>query len=58
MDILLDTHTIIWFSGGDDAKLSSTARQEIENTQNHKFVSIVSFWEIAIKTSVGKLKLN
>ncbi len=58
MDILLDTHTIIWFSEGEESKLSSTARQEIENTQNQKFVSITSFWEIAIKTSVGKLKLN
>jgi PIN domain nuclease of toxin-antitoxin system len=58
MDILLDTHTIIWFSEGEEAKLSLNARQEIENPRNQKFVSIASFWEIAIKTSVGKLKLN
>jgi PIN domain nuclease of toxin-antitoxin system len=58
MDILLDTHTIIWFSEGEKIKLSVIARQEIENPLNQKFVSIASFWEIAIKTSIGKLKLN
>lgn len=58
MNLLLDTHTLIWFSGGDTKNLSKEAKFQIENKDNSKFVSIVSFWEIAIKTGIGRLKLN
>ncbi len=58
MNLLLDTHALIWFSEGGSKKLSSTSRESIENRDNEKFVSIVTFWEIAIKTSLGKLSLN
>jgi len=56
MNILLDTHTLIWFLNGDEM-LSNKVRTEIENNTNLKFVSIVSFWEIAIKMSLGKIEL-
>ena len=38
--------------------MSARALEAIENTNNKKFVSIASLWEIAIKTSLGKLSLQ
>ena len=57
MDYLLDTHTFLWFINGSE-ELSGKAKSAIENTKNTKFISIASFWEIAIKSSLGKLKLD
>ncbi|MCF0038472.1 type II toxin-antitoxin system VapC family toxin [Dyadobacter fanqingshengii] len=57
MNIILDTHTLIWFFEGD-ANLSAKALQAIENTENKKYVSIASLWEMAIKISLGKLYLQ
>ena len=57
MKVLLDTHSFLWFFGGD-AALSKQARTLIENPRNEKFISIASFWEIAIKNSLGKLTLD
>ena len=54
---LLDTHTAIWFFNGDKA-LSETAKTIILNTSNQKYLSIVSFWELTIKISIGKLEFN
>lgn len=54
---LLDTHTLIWFIGGNK-ELSETARQAIEGENATNFVSIASLWEIAIKMSLGKLELK
>jgi PIN domain nuclease of toxin-antitoxin system len=57
MNCLLDTHTLIWFLNGDK-KLSKTALSLIENTNNKKFVSIGSLWEIAIKIGLKKLEFD
>ena len=57
MKILLDTHTFLWFLGGT-SELSEQARILIENSENEKYISIASFWEIAIKSSLGKLTLD
>ncbi len=57
MKYLLDTHTLIWFMEGDH-QLSKSAKDVIEDTSNEKFVSIVSFWEMAIKISLQKLDLK
>ncbi|MCF2489655.1 type II toxin-antitoxin system VapC family toxin [Dyadobacter sp. CY347] len=57
MNIILDTHALIWFFEGD-ANLSEKARLAIENSENKKYVSIASLWEIAIKISIGKLFLQ
>lgn len=57
MNCLLDTHTFLWFLEGSD-NLSKRARMSIENTENIKFISIASIWEIAIKLNLGKLKLD
>ena len=54
---LLDTHTLIWFIGGNK-ELSITARTSIEEDNVNNFVSIASLWEIAIKISLKKLELK
>jgi len=56
-DLLLDTHTMLWFIW-DDPMLSPAAKRLIENPVNRKLVSIASCWEIAIKCGLGKLKLG
>ena len=52
--MLLDTHVLIWYLEGNES-LSRRHRDLIVNADNEVFVSISSLWEIAIKTSVGKL---
>lgn len=55
--LLLDTHTFLWWI--DDApELSETARQAISNADNECFISVASCWEMAIKSSLGKLSLS
>lgn len=56
MNLLLDTHSFLWFIGGN-TNLSPTARSLIEDTSNQPFLSLASLWEIAIKSSLGKLTL-
>lgn len=57
MRVLLDTHAFLWFIGGSP-NLSSQARQLIEDSGNERLISIASLWEMSIKASLGKLKLN
>lgn len=57
MKLLLDTHTLLWFVLGD-ASLSATARQLIEDSTNSKLVSPASYWELAVKISIGKYALH
>ena len=57
MNILLDTHTALWFLAGDK-RLSDTARDAIESEENVRIFSDASLWEIAIKQSLGKLRLS
>ncbi|HVW84399.1 MAG TPA: type II toxin-antitoxin system VapC family toxin [Bryobacteraceae bacterium] len=54
MPVLLDTHTFLWWCEDSD-QLSTTARAAITNQDC--FVSFASFWEIAIKLSLEKLRL-
>lgn len=55
MKFLLDTHTLLWFVN-DDTRLSQTAAELLES-EHDVLVSLVSLWEIAIKSSLGKLRL-
>ena len=57
MRLLLDTHTMYWYIEGDP-QLSNTARTLIQDASNEIFISPVSYWEIAIKISIGKWQLN
>ena len=55
MNLLLDTHTLIWALEGNPA-LSVAARDAIVDGNNIVFVSAVSVWEISIKKALGKLE--
>jgi PIN domain nuclease of toxin-antitoxin system len=56
MKLLLDTHALIWFLV-NDPKLSTVAREGIEEPANGRWVSTASGWEMAIKSQRGKLDL-
>lgn len=57
MNLLIDTQAIIWFAE-NNAQLSAKARSMMEDEDNDCSVSMASFWEISIKMSLGKLKIN
>jgi PIN domain nuclease of toxin-antitoxin system len=57
MNLLLDTHALIW-ALMDTAKLSAKAKVSILDSENECYVSAISFWEILLKHSLGKLDLN
>ncbi len=57
MKILLDTHALYWFIE-DDPQLSTPARTAISDPANEVLLSPSSYWEIAIKVSIGKWQLN
>jgi PIN domain nuclease of toxin-antitoxin system len=53
---LLDTHIFLWFYQANK-RLPERLRRSICDVRNDIAVSIVSFWEIAIKVQTGKLEL-
>ncbi|CAG5067722.1 hypothetical protein DYBT9623_00444 [Dyadobacter sp. CECT 9623] len=57
MNYLLDTHTIIWALTAPE-KLSKTASRILSDSNNNIFVSAISFWEISLKFSLGKLTIS
>lgn len=57
MNLLLDTHAILWFIT-EDSQLPAGTKKLIENAANNCLVSIASLWEIGIKSAVGKLALH
>jgi PIN domain nuclease of toxin-antitoxin system len=54
--LLLDTHTLLWFLL-DDPKLANIAREAIADSGNSVEISPATYWEIAIKISLGKYEL-
>jgi PIN domain nuclease of toxin-antitoxin system len=56
MKLLLDTHTFLWFVL-NDPQLRPTAQILIRDPQNDIYLSPASYWEIAIKISIGKYQL-
>ena len=54
MRLLLDTHTALWMVN-EHEKLSPKAKSLLLDDEHDLFVSIASFWEVAIKSSLGKL---
>ncbi len=57
MNLLVDTHAMLWFAAGDN-RISPAARAAIESSENTSYISTASWWEIAIKCSLGKLQLD
>ena len=56
MNLLLDTHTFLWWTTGD-SEISSTAQDLIANGQNTLYWSAASSWEVSIKYAIGRLPL-
>lgn len=57
MNLLLDTHTFIWYFQSDQ-QLPSAMADMLEDVDNNLYLSIASLWEIAIKLNIGKLTLQ
>jgi PIN domain nuclease of toxin-antitoxin system len=54
MNLLLDTHAVIWFLAGRE-ELRADAREAIE-TADRVYVSAASIWEMATKVARGRLE--
>jgi PIN domain nuclease of toxin-antitoxin system len=57
MAYLLDTHTFLWFISGHK-QLPESLVEKISDISQPCYISIASFWEIAIKIQIGKLKIE
>jgi len=56
MNYLVDTHALLWMMY-EPGKLPQKAQEVLADKSLHKYVSITSLWEIAIKNRIGKLPL-
>lgn len=57
MIYLLDTHYMLW-TIADSKKLSKNVKEVITNPDNSIIVSAISFWEVSLKNSLGKLEIT
>ncbi len=57
MRLLLDTQVFLWWVGGE-RKLSRRAKAAIGSPRAECFLSVASGWEMAIKLSLGKLRID
>ncbi len=57
MRLLLDTHTFLWLDSTPE-KLSEAALAACNDPNNALVLSVVSVWEIQIKTQINRLELN
>lgn len=56
MKVLLDTHILLWWLV-DTHQIKKEAREIISLVENPVYVSAASFWELAIKKSLGKIDI-
>jgi PIN domain nuclease of toxin-antitoxin system len=57
VNYLVDTHYLLW-SLIEPSRITKHATEILIDAQTLKYVSKISFWEIALKYSIGKLKLE
>ena len=57
MSYLVDTHILLW-SIFSPQMISQKVKKVLSEAESIKFVSVITFWEIAIKFSLGKLDLK
>ncbi|RJP39679.1 MAG: type II toxin-antitoxin system VapC family toxin [Desulfobacteraceae bacterium] len=57
MNLLLDTHILLW-AAGQPEKLSESTRALLTNPDNTLFFSAASIWEIVIKLGLGRRDFN
>lgn len=56
--LLIDTNVAVWLVLGEHRSVSEAAVAALEDETNSVSVSAVSFWEIAIKRSLGRLTIE
>jgi PIN domain nuclease of toxin-antitoxin system len=57
MKLLLDTHTFMWWDSSAD-RIPPETFSLMQQPDTQLLVSLVSLWEIQIKTQIGKLTLR
>jgi len=57
MRVLIDTHVFIWWTS-DVRKLSSRVHNLLLDPSTEAILSMVSIWEMQIKSSLGKLQFR
>jgi len=57
MKLLLDSHTFLWVLMSPE-KLGKKALSAVSDSGNEALVSAVTFWELSMKHSLGKLLLK
>ncbi len=55
--LLLDTHLLLWWLT-DDPRLPAGVVERVTAPEVEAYVSQVSLWEVAIKRSLGRLKVD
>jgi len=55
--LLLDTHIFLWLNDRPE-RLSKMAIESCADPTNELFLSLVSLWEIQIKSQLGKLQMS
>lgn len=54
---VIDTHIFLWLLF-DPAKISSDKLKILKNPKNGIYITSITFWEISLKYSLGKLELK
>jgi PIN domain nuclease of toxin-antitoxin system len=55
--LLIDAHVLVWWLAGDPT-LTADARSALADPANEVIVSAATIWELAIKRSKGKIRLD
>jgi PIN domain nuclease of toxin-antitoxin system len=54
LKLLLDTHAALWWLSGDE-RFGENAERQLTDDTNLVMLSAAVVWEVAIKSSLGKL---
>ncbi|MBF8249552.1 MAG: hypothetical protein HW400_153 [Candidatus Levybacteria bacterium] len=57
MNYLVDTHVFLWAISAPE-KLSKKAKSLLLDVDSTKYISLITFWEISLKFSTGKIDLK
>ncbi|MGA1356741.1 MAG: type II toxin-antitoxin system VapC family toxin [Prochlorothrix sp.] len=57
MKLLLDTHTLMWWDSQFD-RIPPKTQAILQNSDHEVWISVVSLWEMQIKSQLGKLTLQ
>jgi PIN domain nuclease of toxin-antitoxin system len=55
--LLVDSHVLLWWLQADQ-RLAATAAEAMEDGDNTLYLSVASVWELSIKQSIGKLRVD